>query len=319
MATTTTTTTVKRKQMEKFSEVLERQRKLPRLSEGIYLDSLSQNYFHLGEFNFAVVTCFKGCTRVHLRKYTADKYGGLHPTKDGVSISMPVWKKLADRMTNVWCIFEDDCIIIQKDLCVTKSEVGDKKFVCFQRMFQRKNMSLEFKPETAVLTDDEFTKLHSISQEITKSFRNVFLQDTLKHLVISELENYPKIPIPDEMGDPDLPDGWCETRDSLFKCLTNCWSDNINQLFKCFGCNNILLSQDDHECMTETLDDRFDRLHEMAFDNIDWKILAGEFVKLNHTFYYFAPLIFMYDLFECLWYDDATEECKKLYRKHNPV
>lgn len=282
------------------------------------LQKLPPNYFHLGDKNFAVVSCFKGVTRVHIRRYTTDENGDIKPTKDGVSISPEVWDSLVQRMTDVWCNSDADLLIIKRDLCVNKLCVGDKRVVTFQRMFARKNMCLEFVPQRVVLSMEQFSTLCSSTSLISKTVKDVFLQENLKILVLNELENYTVLPEPDSMGDPDLPDGWYEVRDSLNLCVNDYLTENINKMFKCSGCEDQLRGEENHECVNETQDSKFDQFHELAFDQIDWKNLTVEFVKRNHHFHYFVPLIKYYDFFECLSFDDCMNECKKLFAREKP-
>ncbi|GFX38606.1 PC4 domain-containing protein [Trichonephila clavipes] len=46
--------------------------------------AVSENHFHLGSHNYAVVSDFADVARIHLRRYKLDATGSLLPTKDGI-------------------------------------------------------------------------------------------------------------------------------------------------------------------------------------------------------------------------------------------
>ncbi|GBM60545.1 hypothetical protein AVEN_37856-1 [Araneus ventricosus] len=61
-----------------------------RTEHEISLSSLPKNMVHLGDGLFVAVNTFQKETRVHIRVYSTDDNGFLHPTKEGVSLKCGV-------------------------------------------------------------------------------------------------------------------------------------------------------------------------------------------------------------------------------------
>lgn len=79
------------------------------------MDSLPSNMFHLDGDNFEPLYFFLSHTRVHIRRFSTDQGGFLHPSKNGVSLSPSAWHLLQRKSYN----FNEQFLIIDKDLCIT--------------------------------------------------------------------------------------------------------------------------------------------------------------------------------------------------------
>lgn len=276
----------------------------------ITMDSLPREFFHLGGDVFAVVSCYIGITRVHIRRYRTNDCGELFPTKQGVSISPAVWETLSDRLNIFMNGMSDGCMIISRDLCLNKLE-NDK--ISFQRLFKKKDNSLCFLPECVVLTTCEATKLYERADSITLQVKNTLLQSSLRHFVHLELKKYPD-PDSSEYCDPDCPDGWTETKNSVCELLKNSIASYINKHFMCF-CGD---ETSGHDCLKFTYEYKFKECYQSAFYCIDWRSVAHEFVKKNHQRSYLNTLIYLCGFFECLEINDILEIVKNMYIKDDP-
>ena len=95
------------------------------------LDSLPSGMFHLSGDKFVSIVFFISHTRVHIRRYSKDGEGFLHPTKDSVSLSPSVWHSFQKKCYNFSGEF-----LIDKDLCVSREIREGENLYVFQRLFQ---------------------------------------------------------------------------------------------------------------------------------------------------------------------------------------
>ncbi|GBM26027.1 hypothetical protein AVEN_18777-1 [Araneus ventricosus] len=210
----------------------------------ITLNFFSQNMVHLGGDVYTYVNTFKGQTRVHIRVFSKDENGSLHPTKNGVSLKLLVWSDLLRKM----CHFEpskdpDAVLTVMKDVCLFNHTVNYRCCVSLQRLFQRKDLSFQLLPESVVLRDDQFNKLRDSHELVLESIKHKLLTYTLKEFVLSEMDKHP-----DDgrwnLYDGETPAGVEELTDVLCKQLTDFISSNLLEIVKkncdflqlCFFC-----------------------------------------------------------------------------------
>ncbi|GBL90640.1 hypothetical protein AVEN_219310-1 [Araneus ventricosus] len=86
----------------------------------ISLSSLPKNMVHLGDGLFAAVNTFQKETRVHIRVYSTDENGFLHPTKEGVSLKPEVWSSVLSSLRTFPALTEPDAVtVLKKDVCIS--------------------------------------------------------------------------------------------------------------------------------------------------------------------------------------------------------
>ncbi|GFU79793.1 PC4 domain-containing protein [Trichonephila clavipes] len=78
-------------------------------------DAVSENHFHLGGHNYAVVSDFACVARIHLRRYKLDATGSLLPTKDRITVTPSVWLALVREFAAIDQAFDDGKVFIIKD------------------------------------------------------------------------------------------------------------------------------------------------------------------------------------------------------------
>ncbi|GBM31275.1 hypothetical protein AVEN_91277-1 [Araneus ventricosus] len=81
---------------------------------GIRMDSLPKHMVHLGDDLFTLVNSFLKETGMHIRVYTTDDGGILHPTKEGVSLKSEVWSSLLTTLRNLPAREDPDAVSVIK-------------------------------------------------------------------------------------------------------------------------------------------------------------------------------------------------------------
>lgn len=241
------------------------------------LDSLPKDMVHLGGENFLKVTGFLGHTRVHIRRHACDDNGLYHPTKDGISLSPKVWHSFCREVNNILNHrISDKVFVIDRDLCVSKQmEDGIELFV-FQRLFQRKNLSMQFVPEHVVLRGSEMAKLVDNKNFITECVKDALITYTLFFNITNELSKPNWDFKPDENCD-----GFLQLIESLGKCLCISITRKIVEIINCFGCRDHFQVDFMHDCMSNSRTEQFDEYFEQALFQINLKDVAKDFVQNN--------------------------------------
>ena len=234
---------------------------------------------HLGGENFVSVNHFLGQTRVHIRRYVRDDDGELHPTKDGVSLTPIVWHFLCAELRFI-CNDKspEKMFVIKKDLCISKQLKDGANVYVFQRLFQRKNLSMQFIPEFVVLQGAELGKLYDSVSVITDCVKDSLVTYSLEYCIAQELKN-PSL----GLNPVDKPDPFLDLMDSLRKCLTVSLTLKIAELLKCFGCREFYDAKFMHDCYTISRSEKWSENFDQALFSIDMRDIAKDIVKKNLT------------------------------------
>lgn len=251
---------------------------------GIRMDSLPKHMVHLGDGLFTLVNSFFKETRVHIRVYSVDDSGILHPTKEGISLKPNLWSCLLTNLRTFPAREDPDAVsVIKKSVCIFNHTESSEKCVSIQRLFQRKNSSFQLVPERILLKGEQITRLYSSYTQILEQVKKSLLTYSLGERVRAEIKKYPD----DgrwEGWDVDTPQGFDELTNELCKCLFDSISHNISVLSKteCIDCKNgFVFNMEMHECANMNKQEKFGVYFEQAFFNIDWDDLASKFVKSN--------------------------------------
>ena len=269
-------------------------------------DSLPPSMFHLGGDNYVSIVFFLSHTRVHIRRFVADEEDFLHASKNGVSLSLSVWHSFQKNSYN----FGGQFLIIDKDLCVSREVKEAGHMYAFQRMFQRKNLSLQFLPESIVLTGAQMANMQDIFSDINIKVKECLLQQTLAHFVFYEHSQSDK-----ELNDSN-PDIYRDFHDfanlshSLAKCLTKYVSKTIDEIFNCFACKENYPLSDLHACVTQSATEKFEEYFDIAFYKLDWRQLAKDFYAENVNDFLIVPIG---EFFSFLNISNVMEDVKQMY------
>ena len=269
-------------------------------------DSLPSSMFHLGGDNYVSIVFFMSHTRVHIRKFSTDDEGFLHPTKDGVSLSPSVWLSFQKKCYN----FPGQILFVDKDLCVSRETQDEGNFYVFQKLFQRKNFSFQFLPENVILSGVHMANLQYLFSDINVKVKECLLQNTLAHFVSYEHSQR------ETEVDNSNSDTFCDLHNfinltsSLTKCLTKYVSGKINEIFHCFACKEKYPMSDLHSCATYSFTEKFEEYFDVAFYNLDWRQIAKDFYNENVNDFLFVPID---DFFAFLNVTDILSDVKKMY------
>lgn len=269
-------------------------------------ESLPSNIFHLGGDNYVSIVFFLSHTRVHIRRYSTDEEGFLHPSKNGVSLSPSVWHSFVRKSYN----FAEQVIIIDKDLCITREIKDEGNLYIFQRMFQRRNLSYQFLPENVILTGSHMAKLQDLFSTISVKVKECLIQQTLAHFVSLEHIHVETEP---ERSNADI---FCDFHDyanltfSLKKCLTKLVSEKICELFDCFACKADYPKSNLHACITFSPTEKFEGYFELAFYKLDFRQLAKDFYHENVNDFTIVPID---NFFSTLDVSSVLKDIKKMY------
>lgn len=308
------------REQEKEQQEIARKRSIVRYGdkgELIYtLDTLPTWMMHLGDYNMVEVNCFSGYPRVDIRKYVPDEKEGLHPTKEGVSVSPDVWDSLLEELNSILNKDSKDMVIVKKDLCLSRQLVDGETLVSLQRLFQRRNHSLEFIPKWIVLKPKHVNKLDKCSEDISQIVKEAFIRLTMDSFVKKELENFSQSHCAEI--EPDNPEGFSELFKVLVKCMKQCIATRIFELFQCDGCKEPT-PFNFHSCLNMSIEDKFADYFISALYTLDWKQLSHEFVKENVSNCHFQNLIFSFDFFSNLDVNNLFKEIEDLYIQEENV
>ena len=270
------------------------------------LESLPPNMFHLGKDNFASIAFFLGHTRVHIRKFITDSEGFLHPSRQGVSLSPLVWHSFQEKSYN----FVDDILVSEKDLYISREKKDGEFIYILQRMFQRKNLSFQFIPDSVILTQREMHRLRDYIPQINLKLQEHLIKDTLAHFVSHEHSQHSEV---ENSNDSIL---YCDFHDyanlihSLSQCLCKALSLKIMDIFICFGCESGYPKPDFHDCEFQSNAEKLDKYFELSFYMLDWRLIAKNFYNENATeFHVLSPGEF----FSSLDAMSLISDVKKLY------
>ncbi|GBL91272.1 hypothetical protein AVEN_148550-1 [Araneus ventricosus] len=115
---------------------------------------------HLGDGLFATVNTFQKETRVHIRVYSTDDNGFLHPTKEGVSLKPEVWSSVLSSLRTFPALTEPDAVtVVKKDVCIFNQTGNSQIRVSLQRLFQRKDSSFHLVPKRVILRGVQIERL----------------------------------------------------------------------------------------------------------------------------------------------------------------
>lgn len=224
------------------------------------LESLPMDMVHLGGENFVKVSCFLGQTRVHIRRHVCDEDGYYHPTKDGISLSPKVWLSFCTEVNHILNHRSSDKVfVIDRDLSVSKQMKAGFQLFVFQRLFQRKNLCMQFVPDCVVLRGPELVKLADRKNFITECVKSDLITYTLFNNITREVNK----------SNPDLKprddsDGFLQLIESLGKCLCAAISLKINELVNCFGCSDHFQADFMHDCLSKSRADKFAEYFDQA-------------------------------------------------------
>lgn len=254
----------------------------------------------LGDDYFATVCSFKGFTSVHIRKFIPDDDGDLSPTKDGITFSPVVWDLLRKEiLTYRGNENLDKVTVVNKSVSVTIQTVGDKQMFVFQKLFQRKNLMLQFLPNYVVLNDMQFSNLKHNASILTEQVKENLITETLQYYVNEELQNVPDLGYSTSFDD---------MTESLIGCILNSVDLKINELYlKCENfesrfTENILLSRPE----------KFQKYFESSLYHLDWRLIAKDFVEKSKNLD-IKTLIEQEEYFDSLNVNTMFEKFEKLY------
>lgn len=246
---------------------------------------------------------------MHIRRYKTDDRGFLYPTKDGVSLSPRIWKAFNQQSF----VGKENVLVVEKDLMISKHYVEGGQLISLQRMFKRKNLCFQIVPEHVVMNVDQLRQLDLNTNVINYIIKENLLCYSMDYFVQQHLKKVPDLQC---SGDPDKPNGFTELKDSLIKSIKTAFKQNIDDLFKCLGCQqNQEISFYDHECSRVTPTEKFEFYFDDVLYDIDWSQLAKTFVQENINNVNFQKLIFDCDFFKVINVNEIFDDVKKFYVK----
>lgn len=267
-----------------------------------------KDLINLGGENFVTVQEFIGHTRVHIRRYISEEDSGFNPTKDGVSISPKVWYSLRREIQNIVnhrsC---DKVFVIDRDLCISKQIKDGVQVFIFQRLFQRKNMCLDFVPERVVLNNTQIEKLIQKMPIVTDGVKNGLITYTLFYCIEKELKNSNL-----QLKLDNSVDGFLQLLLSLKECLRVSISIKISELINCFGCRESHLADFMHDCKVFSREQKWEQYFELALYSIDMNSLARDILQKNLNID-FNRILYEQDFFDSLIVSELFTSIQKLY------
>ncbi|GBM41468.1 hypothetical protein AVEN_130934-1 [Araneus ventricosus] len=161
------------------------------MEAGIRMDSLPKHMVHLDDGLFTLVNSFLKETRVHIRVYTTDDDGILHPTKEGVSLKPEVWSSLLTTLRNFRPREDTDAVsVIKENVRIFNNTVVSEKCASIQRLFQRKDSCYKLAPERVLLKGDQITRLCTSYSHIFEHVKTSLLTYTLGERISNEIKKY---------------------------------------------------------------------------------------------------------------------------------
>ncbi|GFW79482.1 PC4 domain-containing protein [Trichonephila clavipes] len=155
-------------------------------------DAVPENHFHLGGYNYTVVSDFACVARIHLRPYKLDATGSLLSTEDGITVTPSVWLALVREFAAIDQAFDDGKVFVIKDcLPLSRTVIENVTYIICQSYFQRKDFSRKFLTPVSMLKETEWNALKDIQKQITSKtvsimFGRVFLKllrkEVAKHI-----------------------------------------------------------------------------------------------------------------------------------------
>ncbi|KAF8791345.1 hypothetical protein HNY73_006229 [Argiope bruennichi] len=95
-----------------------------RIEGEITMDTLPKHTVHLGDGLFTLVNAFHKKTRVHIRVYSADGNGILHPTKEGISLKPEIWSSILCTLSSFPAREDRDAVsVVKKEVCILNHTV----------------------------------------------------------------------------------------------------------------------------------------------------------------------------------------------------
>ena len=279
------------------------------------MDSLPDNMIHLGNSQFLVVRSFQGQTRVHVRKFVEDEIKHLYPTKNGVSLTPRVWTATIEKLPKLlskryYERYPNDYVdVVEHDLFIFKdtitNESTDKTEIMLQRMFQRRDKSFQFVPETVHLDEQQcyvlLSSVHRVNDLIEISLLTATLRHHVEKLVLEQASDEARTYISQPHSK-----GLSETLDSLRKCFVEFFSLKIKEMALCYEC-------DEMPCTCHTLEELLNTYFETALYTMNYTELARKFVAENMHHMYFVNLILCKDFFHTIDVPSFLNQVKNMY------
>lgn len=269
-------------------------------------DSLDMKY--LGGEKFLSVNHFLGQTRVHIRRYIVDSDGELQPTKDGVSLTPKVWQSLCREIKTILKHKSaEKTTVIETDLCISKQVKDNVELYVFQRLFRKKNNSLQFVPEHVVLNLPELEKIVDHMGDITDRVKDGLITYSLSYYMYDELNN-----VNLQLNPLDNSDSFLELLDSLSKCLAEAMTIKITELINCFGCRESYQASFMHDCCTKSRTEKWLEYADLALYSINLRDVASDIIQknLNIDFKY---VLGQAEFFDSLIIPKIWESVQKIY------
>jgi len=249
-----------------------------------------------------------------VRKFIENGDKLLLPTKEGVSLPPRVWIALTEKLPKLLSkrYFErypnDYVEVVERDLCVVKDTITtpvERIEITLQRMFQRKDKSLQFVPETIRLDDQQCYVLLSSAQRVKDLIEVTFLTITLRHYV-EKLVQQQASSEAREYVPRSYHDGSAETLDSLCKCFLEFISLKMNELAPCYECDEL-------PCSCHTMEELVNAFFNSALIEINYSELAHKFVESNIHHLYFFNLILTRDFFTNINVPSFLNDVKNMF------
>ena len=279
------------------------------------MDNLPDSVIHLGHSQFLVVRSFQGHTRVHIRKFVENEAKQLHPTKDGVSLTPRVWAAAVEKLPKLlskryFDRYPDNYVdVIERDLCIFKNTISDGPVerieIMLQRMFQRRDRSFQFVPETVHLDEQQCYVLLSSCHRVKELIENSLLTVTLRHHVEKLVLEQASAEAQGYIAQP-YSKGLYETTDSLRKCFFECLSLQIKEMAPCYGC-------DEMPCTCHTAEELLNTYFETALYVLNYDELAQNFVGKNMHQEYFVNIILCKNFFLTIDVSSFLTHVKRQY------
>lgn len=278
------------------------------------LETLPPWMFHIGDLTIASVSCFSGTTRIHIRKYVPDDFAGLHPTKEGISVSPEVWESLLQQLFSFSNHRDDKILIVKRDICLSRQSENNETLLCLQRLFQRKDYTLEFIPQRIVLNLGQLHKLDSCSDMIRTIWKEKLFTNSMRHFVHKEIGDsyYNDTHHVDEMQ--DYLERLRELMHGLTKCFKKHISAKISELSPCTACHGIYeFKPFSHTCEASSPEEKFINYFDKALYFLDWELLSKDFVSENISCPHFKRLVLSLNFFELLDVKNLFADVKAMY------
>jgi hypothetical protein len=251
---------------------------------------------------------------VHIRKFIENDTKLLLPTKDGVSLTSRVWIALTEKLPKLlskryFDRYPDNYVeVVERDLCIVKDTITSPVEcieIMLQRLFQRRDKSFHFVPETVHLDEQQCYILLSSVLRVKDLVEISLLTVTLRHhvekLVLKQASPEARAYVlhPYNVG-------LVETLDSLRKCFLEFISLKMNELAPCYGCDEV-------PCSCHSKEELLNVFFNSALFEIDYSELAQKFVSENMHYMYFVNLILTRDFFTNINVPSFLNDVKNMF------